>query len=149
MEVPRRKRDGEFFLDEVLKHFLDHNQADMLASDWKGDRYAVFEDAKTKQTRLVFLLALDSEDDAAHFSGQYGELLEMKYKTRRQLFRRPNFFEFQTDEGGVYLRCFENKCLAVEDTTRETFDKINKAIGWPSAPLPSAGKLRNPSRRFN
>jgi hypothetical protein len=130
---------GEFFLGEVLKQFLDKSQSEMLASAWKGDRYAVFEDAKTKQTRLLFLLALDSEDDAARFCGQYGELLEMKYKVRRELFRRPNFFQFQTNDDGVYLHCFDAKCLVVEDSTRGAFDKINKAIGWPAAPLPSVG----------
>lgn len=109
----------------------------MLASTWKGDRYAVFEDAKTKQTRLLFLLALDNEEDAARFCGQYSALLEMKHKTRHDLFRRPNFFQFQTDNGGVYLHCFADRCLVVEDSTREAFDKINKAVGLPAAPSPS------------
>jgi hypothetical protein len=63
----------------------------------------------------------------------------MKYKVRRELFRRPNFFQFQTTGGGVYLHCFDAKCLVVEDSTREAFDKINKAIGLPAAPIPSAG----------
>ena len=132
---------GEFYFGEVLKQFLDHNAGDMLASAWKGDRYAVFEDSKTKQTRLVFLLSLDSEEDAARFCGQYGELLEMKYKTRRELFRRPNFFQFQTNDGGVFLRCVGAKCLVVEGASRDVFEKINNAVGWPSAPIPSAADI--------
>ena len=128
---------GEFFLGEVLKQFLGKDQSEMLASAWKGDRYAVFEDAKTKQTRLLFLLALDSEEDAARFCGQYGELLEMKYKTRRELVRRPNFFQFQSNDGGVYLHCFAARCLVVENATRDAFDKINKALGLPVAPSPA------------
>ncbi|MFZ3216271.1 MAG: hypothetical protein WA192_09450 [Candidatus Acidiferrales bacterium] len=125
---------GEFGLAETLKQFLDENRADLLSPAWKGDRYAVFEDAKSKTNPLVFRLALDDADDAARFFGQYSEALEHKYKTRTELFRRPNFFQFQTDTGGVFLRCIATHCLTVEGATRETFDKINHAAGWGPAP---------------
>jgi hypothetical protein len=125
---------GEFGVEEILKQFLDENRAELLAPAWKGDRYAVFEDAKTKATPLVFRLALDTADDAAHFFGQYSEALEHKYKTRTELFRRPNFFQFQSESGGVYLRCITTHCVSVEGATRETFDKIDRAIGWEPAP---------------
>jgi len=125
---------GEFGLEEILKQLLDENRAELLAPAWKGDRYAVFEDAKTKANPLVFRLALDNPDDAAHFFGQYSEALEHKYKTRTDLFRRPNFFQFQSESGGVFLRCVATHCLTVEGATRETFDKINHALGWEPAP---------------
>ncbi|MGH9691208.1 MAG: hypothetical protein ACRD4C_09065 [Candidatus Acidiferrales bacterium] len=125
---------GEFNVDEVLKRFLDPERADALASAWKGDRYASFEDAKTKAIPVVFLLALDNGDDAARFCGQYSEVLELKYPLRTQLFRRPNFFQFQTDNGGVFLYCVGSRCLTVERATRETFDRINRAIGWSAPP---------------
>jgi hypothetical protein len=125
---------GEFGVNEVLKQLLDENRAELLSPAWKGDRYAVFEDAKTKATPLVFRLALDNTDDAAHFFGQYSEALEHKYKTRTELFRRPNFFQFQSESGGVFLRCVATQCITVESASRETFDKINHAIGWDPAP---------------
>jgi len=125
---------GEFGVEEILKQLLDENRAELLAPAWKGDRYAVFEDAKTKAHPLVFRLALDNPDDAAHFFGQYSEALERKYKTRTDLFRRPNFFQFQSESGGVFLRCVATHCLTVEGATRETFEKINHALGWEPAP---------------
>src|SRR5271155_2609880 len=125
---------GEFGVEEILKQLLDENRAELLAPAWKGDRYAVFEDAKTKSTPLVFRVALDNPDDAAHFFGQYSEALEHKYKTRTELFRRPNFFQFQSESGGVFLRCVATQCLTVESASRETFDKIVRAIGWDPAP---------------
>jgi len=128
---------GEFGLEEILKQFLDPARADALSPAWEGDRYAVFEDAKTKQTPLVFHLAFDTQDDAARFFGQYSEALEMKYKTRTQLYRRPNFFQFQTDTGGVFLRCVGVQCITVEHATRETYDAIDRAIGWTPAPGPA------------
>jgi hypothetical protein len=129
---------GEFNLDEVLKQYLGQERADKLSAAWRGDRYASFEDSKSKQTPIVLLLALDNQEDAARFAGQYSEALEKKYAVRAQLFRRPNFFQFQTDTGGVFLRCVATRCLTVESATREIFDKINTAIGWNSAPGPAA-----------
>jgi hypothetical protein len=125
---------GEFGVNEILKQLLDENRAELLSPAWKGDRYAVFEDAKIKSNPLVFRLALDNTDDTAHFFGQYSEALEHKYKTRTELFRRPNFFQFQSESGGVFLRCVATQCLTVESATRETYDKINHAIGWDPAP---------------
>ena len=125
---------GEFGVNEVLKQLLDENRAELLSPAWKGDRYAVFDDAKSKSNPLVFRLALDNPDDAARFFGQYSEALEHKYKTRAELFRRPNYFQFQSESGGVFLRCVATHCLTVEGATRETFDKINHAIGWEPAP---------------
>jgi len=128
---------GEFGLDEVLKQYLDTERAENLSPAWDGDRYAVFENAKTKNTGLVFILALETTDDAYRFFGQYSEALEKKYDTRSHLYRRPNFFQFQTDNGGVFLRCIDRQCLTVEGATRETFDAVDRAIGWPPAPGPA------------
>jgi hypothetical protein len=128
---------GEFGLEEVLKQFLGQERADAISPAWVGDRYAAFEVEKTKQTALVYRLALDNADDAARFFGQYSEALELKYKTRTNLFRRPNYFQFQTEDGGVYLRCLASTCLSIEGASRETFDAIDRAIGWPAAPAAS------------
>ena len=125
---------GEFGVGEVLKQFRKDNSEDPLSTAWKGDRYAVFEDAKSKTTPLVFRLVLDSPEDAARFFGQYSEALELKHSGRTNLLRRPNYFQFQTDSGGVFLRCVANTCLTVENATRETYDKVDKAIGWDPAP---------------
>ncbi|MGA9633415.1 MAG: hypothetical protein WBQ63_18460 [Candidatus Acidiferrales bacterium] len=128
---------GEFGLDKILKQFIGAQRADALSPAWTGDRYAVFEDAKTKQTPDVFLLALDTAEHTGTFFGQYSEGLETKYANRTQLFRRPNFFQFQTDQGGVFLWCVDLKCLTVERSTRQTFDAIDHAIGLPPAPVPA------------
>jgi hypothetical protein len=127
---------GEFGLDEVLKEYLGQQRADALSAAWTGDRYAVFEDEKTKETPLVFRLAVDNVEDAAGFHAQYSEVLGLRYKERKDLFRRPEYLQFDADGGGVFLRCVETTCLAVEGATRETYDKITRAIGWSPAPVP-------------
>ena len=135
---------GEFGLGEVLKQFLGQERADRISPAWKGDRYATFENASTKKTSLVFRVALDNPDDAARFFGQYSEVLELKHTDRKELFRRPNFFQFQTDSGGVFLHCAATTCLIVENAGRDTFDKINRAISLPAAPVPTDADAKPP-----
>jgi len=134
---------GEFGLQEVLKQFLGQDRADALAAAWAGDRYALFENTKTKETPLVLRLVLDNTEDAVRFFGQYSEVLELKHKSRTALFRRPNYFQFQTDSGSVFLRCVGTTCLVVENATRETYDKIDRAVGWPAAPAPAEARTGN------
>ncbi len=125
---------GEFGLREVLKQFLGAERAKALAPAWAGDRYAIFEHQKTKQLLLVFRLRLAGEFDAARFFGQYSEALELKYKERRELFRRPNFFSFDTDDGGIFLRCVGEECLSLEGGNRDLFERLARAIGWSAGP---------------
>src|SRR5271156_1470834 len=91
---------GEFGFGEILKQFKKDNREDTLSEAWKGDRYAVFDDVKSKTTPLVFRIVLDSPEDAARFFGQYSEALELKHSGRTNLLRRPNYFQFQTDSAG-------------------------------------------------
>ena len=125
---------GEFGLHEVLKQFAGEEQAEKTAPNWAGDRSAVFEDGKTKQLTLILRLHLDSVEDAALFFGRYSELLMDKYKKTTQLLRRPNFFQFRTEDSKVFLRCEGSDCLIVEGAERDFFDKLDHAIGWPAAP---------------
>ncbi|MDQ1404758.1 MAG: hypothetical protein QOG55_387 [Acidobacteriaceae bacterium] len=127
---------GEFGWKEVLKQFLGENRAKALAAAWDGDRYVVYEHKRTKRLVLVSLLRLNNAAEAVRFFGQYSEALEKKYDERSKLFRRPNFFSFDSIEGGVYLRCLEAECLSVEGTTRVVLDGVTKAIGWPASPEP-------------
>lgn len=125
---------GEFGLLEILKQFLPKDRASSLAADWSADRYAIFENERTKQTMLLFDVHLASDADAARFFGAYSEVLELKYDKRTNLLRRPNFFSFDTPEDGVFLRCAAADCLVLEGGNRLTFDHLTMEMGWPSGP---------------
>jgi hypothetical protein len=127
---------GEFGWKEVLKQFLDNDRAKTMAAAWDGDRYALYEQKQTKKIILVARLKLDSEVHAARFHGQYSEALEKKYAERSNLFRRRNFFSFDTPDGGVFLDCLGTECVTMEDATRSIFDAFTKALNWPLAPQP-------------
>ena len=127
---------GEFGWKEVLKQFLGNERAKTLAEAWAGDRYTLYEQKENKRLVLVTRLHLDGEEHAARFFGQYSEALEKKYSERSNLFRRPNFFSFETPDGGVFLDCFASECVTLEGSSRKVFDAFTKALGWPSAPQP-------------
>ncbi len=132
---------GEFGFHSVLKQFLGQERAEKLSPAWAGDRYAILENQKSKQTMLVYRLVLRDADAAASFFTTYSELLNLKYKTRTDNAHRPGFLSFQTPDGGVFLRCQGKQCLTVEGASREVFEKINQAIEWPAAsPNPAPQK---------
>ena len=43
-------------------------------------------------------------------------------------------FSFDTPNGGVFLRCFENECLTLEGGNRALLLQINKEMNWPPVP---------------
>jgi len=137
---------GEFGWKEVLKQFLGQDRAKTLATAWDGDRYAVYEQKNTKRLVLLARLRLATAEQTDRFFGQYSEALEKKHSERSNLLRRPNFFSFETPDGGVFLRCIDTECLTLEGTSRNTFDAVNKSVGWPAAPVPPADLTKPPEK---
>ncbi len=127
---------GEFGWKEVLKQFLDNDRAKTLAAAWDGDWYALYEQKESKRLVLAVRLHLSTEEHAARFFGQYSEALEKKYSERSNLFRRPNFFAFDTPDGPVFLHCLGLDCVTLEGASRQVFDGLTKGLAWPLAPQP-------------
>src|SRR5215813_5415385 len=127
---------GEFGWREVLKQCIDKQGAISLATAWEGDHYIVYENKQTKRLVLATRLVLSNDEAAARFFGRYSELLEKKYSERTHLLRRPNFFSFDTPDGGVFLRCVGTECITLEGTDRKVFAQWNSELKWP--PLPEA-----------
>jgi hypothetical protein len=135
---------GEFGLHLLLKEFLGPERAARLSPAWAGDLYGIYEQEKTKRAVLVQRLRFDTPENAARFFGAYGEALELKHEQRRQLFRRPNFFSFDSDQGGVFLYCTSGECLTLDGADRAAFDKLVAALRWPAAPV---APLQAPERK--
>ena len=137
---------GEFGWNEVLKQYLDADRAKSLASAWDGDWYVLYEQKQSKKLILAARLLLDSREHAARFFGQYSEALEKKYSTRSNLFRRANFFSFDTPDGAVFLDCYGTECVTLEGAQRSIFDGLIKALGWPSVSQPPEHPSAVPQR---
>lgn len=133
---------GEFGLQAILKELLGKQIAEELAPAWAGDTYAVYEHQKTREALLLYRLRLQDEAAALRFFGVYSDALEKKYASARELFRRPNFFAFSTDEGGVFLHCAATDCLAVEGADRAVFDAVNRRLKRPAAPTQPQSSTR-------
>jgi len=137
---------GEFGWREILKQYIGEDRSKPLAAAWNGDRYVVFEQKQTKQLLLVARVNFASEEQTLRFLGQYSEALEKKHTERTNLFRRPDFFSFDTPDGGVFLRCLGTECLTIEGASRAIFEGINESIGWPSAPEPPIDPTKGPDK---
>jgi hypothetical protein len=129
---------GEFGWKEALKQFLGEERASTLAAGWEGDRYLVYEQQPSKRLLMAARIHLASEEQANRFFGQYSELLEKKHTMRSELFRRPNFFSFETPDGGVFLRCAGNQCLTLEGGDHSLFADLVKQVGMGSLPMPES-----------
>ena len=131
---------GEFGWKEVFRQFLDDPRAKSLAASWDGDRYVVYEHEPTKRLVLITRERLTTQEQAQRFFGQYSEALEKKHAQRTNLFRKPDFFSFDTpDGGGVFLRCYERECVTLEGGDRPLFIQFHKQLEWgpaPEAPKP-------------
>jgi len=127
---------GEFGLQEILKQFLPGQAAVSLAPDWWGDRYAILENKKTKTSLLLFRLRLDSDAHAAQFFSAYSALLRKKHAGAKPAFKAPEFLDFDTAGGEVFLECRADQCFSMEGASRKAFDRVTKAMGWPAAPRP-------------
>ena len=125
---------GEFGWLEVLKQFLDEDRAKKLSVAWDGDIYATFEQKESKRTLLATRIRLADPETAARFFGQYSEALELKHHKRTNLLRQPDFFSFNTLEGGVFLRCQGKECITLEGGDRPLFVQWLKSLGWPGLP---------------
>jgi len=150
---------GEFLLLEWMKEFMGSGRAKDLASLWTGDRYVVYVDAKAAGSakaapsvkpapdakpvpsasgpRALFIwrITTASEADAARLFGGASQALQLRYEERTALLRRPNYFEFQTPQGGIFLRCLARECLLVDGADRALYDELTRTMGWPEAPV--------------
>jgi len=136
---------GEFGWKEVLKQFLGEPRGKTLSAAWDGDRYIVYEQKPSKRLLLITRERLASQAFAERFFGQYSEALEKKHEKRSNLFRKPDFFSFDTPNGGVFLRCFESECVTLEGGDRALLIRLNKELNWP--PVPEQPKVLEKSAK--
>jgi hypothetical protein len=127
---------GEFALREILKQFTNEDTAKKYAAMWAGDRYALFENKKSKDTLLIVLYALDNADDTAKFYAAYRDALIKKYGVSAFPEKGKEFAA--TDE--FLLKCNNEECLTVESHTPgavwPTATAMDKNVGWPPILLP-------------
>lgn len=103
-------------LDEYLKSEQESRRA---AAGWGGDRYGVYEDAKTGEVFITQMTAWDTEQDAAEFFAAYAKRTELRYKSAAPLESKAtgaNTEEkaWRTDEGSVLMQRRGARVLILE-----------------------------------
>src|SRR5208282_5350758 len=130
---------GEFLLLEWLKEFSSDARAKELAASWAGDRYAIYAEAKPApggklpRSLVVWRISTAGEAQAALLFGGMSQALDLRYSPHAKYFRRPNYLEMQTPQGGVFLRCLARDCLVVDGADRAVYDQLTSAMHWPAA----------------
>jgi hypothetical protein len=102
-------------LDEYLKSAQESRRA---AAGWGGDRYGVYEDAKSGSVLITQLTAWDTEADAGEFFAAYAKRTERRYKnaTSTETFSGQGVERraWQTGEGGVVMQRQGTRVLILE-----------------------------------
>ncbi|HEV3220311.1 MAG TPA: hypothetical protein VGZ48_11110 [Candidatus Acidoferrales bacterium] len=125
---------GEFGLQEVLKQFLGEERANDLSSLWAGDRYAFYEQQETKESILFLRIHTTSDVNASRLFGGLSEAWQKKYTMHENLVRRPNYLSFDSELGGVFLRCSGSDCVSLEGGDQKLFDAITRDLGLTASP---------------
>ncbi|MCA1614182.1 MAG: hypothetical protein LC800_08560 [Acidobacteria bacterium] len=82
--------NGEWGYFLVLNEFLgDEKLARAAAAGWGGDRYALYENPRTRQTLLAHVSAWDTEAEAVEFFDAYARRTEARYKNAAALTPAP------------------------------------------------------------
>jgi hypothetical protein len=74
--------NGEWGYFQILDEFLkDEKASRQAAAGWGGDRYALYENARTHETMLEQVSVWDTEQDAREFYDAYVKRTERRYGT--------------------------------------------------------------------
>jgi hypothetical protein len=73
--------NGEFGYQVLLAEFIDKDRARSASAGWGGDRYALYENARTAALMIVQYTAWDSQQDAKEFFSAYSQRTRKRYKT--------------------------------------------------------------------
>ena len=129
---------GEFGWKEVLKQFLDEDRAKQLSAAWDGDVYATWEQKESKRTLFAAHIRLANGEIAARFLWTIFRSPRTEIRRRKNLIRQPDFFSFNTLEGGVFFAAQSKEFVSLEGADRPLFLRGKNLLAGP--PLPANRK---------
>ncbi|MGH7322938.1 MAG: hypothetical protein ACRELA_25410 [Candidatus Rokuibacteriota bacterium] len=129
---PRRLLDdevGEFAFTEILREFLGEAET---AVGWRGDRYAVWDDARGTPV-LVVLSVWEDEAAATVFADAYARLVVKKHGLGAPIERGPAVTTWQAAAEGFLVERRGREILLLERAPAPALDRI-RGIVWASRP---------------
>ncbi|PYS48838.1 MAG: hypothetical protein DMF68_11915 [Acidobacteria bacterium] len=108
--------NGEWSYYLILDEFLKSDQeSSRAAAGWGGDRYSVYEEAKSGGVFITQLSAWDTEQDAVEFFNAYAKRTELRYKSAEALpVKTEDEKAWRTDEGNVIMQRRGQRVLILE-----------------------------------
>lgn len=127
---------GELDFSILLNTFLPAEEAKKAAEGWDGSRFYTFERSVDAPVLLIWLSTFDGEADALEFFRSYKKIIDAKYKEGELLQKEDNkFFQWETEEGLVYLEQRESDVLVIEGIDRELLPElINRCFQATKSP---------------
>jgi hypothetical protein len=120
---------GEFGLGGILAEFLGD---EATAAGWRGDRYALWDDA-TGATVLVSLSEWESEAAAAAFADAYGRLLPRKHGLAAPDVGTPSLRTWRLETRVFAVERRRREVLLIERVAAAALDAVRQAV-WQSEP---------------
>jgi hypothetical protein len=111
--------NGEWGCYIILNEYLKTG-ADKAAAGWSGDRFAVYEDAKSGQVFITQMTVWDTQQDAREFFDAYAERTSKRYVMSSQVMGAANSAGGQTKgwvtprDGRVLVELKGNRVLILE-----------------------------------
>ncbi|HEY6329423.1 MAG TPA: hypothetical protein VI756_08795, partial [Blastocatellia bacterium] len=124
--------NGEFGYLLAMNQFIDKRRAARAASGWAGDRYALYEDKRTKNSILVQYTTWETPAAANNFINAYSDRTSMRYHTLQTSNPDNNSDLYRTDEGLAYLSINGNDVVIVEGASNPAQLKAIKDLVWKS-----------------
>ena len=113
-------------LDEFLKDPAGSKQA---SAGWGGDRFALYETAKSGKFFVAQLTAWDTPLDAREFFDAYVKRTSKRYPDAKELKASADRIDWQTSSGGVALELRDSRVAIVEGVPHSTgADKLLRTI---------------------
>ena len=104
-------------LDEHLNEVTESKKA---AAGWAGDRFALYETAKTGEFFIAQLTAWDTPLDAKEFFEAYAKRTAKRYADAKELNAEPNRIQWQTSSGGVTIELRGSRVAIIEGVPSST-----------------------------
>jgi hypothetical protein len=118
---------GELDLFILLNSYLSEEEAQKASEGWDGSRFYTFNHGENNGVLLIWLTTFDQEGDALEFFQSYKKVIEKKYKKEKLTDNQADkFFQWQTEEGLVYLETKGNDVLIIEGIEPELLSNVKK-----------------------
>lgn len=123
--------NGEWGCYLLLDEFIKDDEVSKRASaGWAGDRFVVYEEAKTGQVFTAQMWAWDTENDATEFFDAYQSRTDKRYPHAKSVADTGDRREWQTSNGKAVMERRGSRVLILEGFSSSANVNAMLRLGW-------------------